>query len=159
VRGSPAISFADVTLRYGGDAAVPIVKDMSLSIEKGSLLMLVGAVGSGKTSVLRSIIGDLEPTSGTLYLADTEVAYCQQAPPWLVNGTIRDNIIGPYEYDGKWYDTVKTCCALDEDVSKFPNQDETLIGSAGLSLSGGQKQRLVSLLDISSELSSRHGQN
>ena len=73
------------------------------------------------------------------------MAYCSQTP-WLLNTTIQQNITGLTEQsavDEQWYRSVVTACALDEDISQFPNGDQSVIGSRGFTLSGGQKQRLA----------------
>jgi len=70
------------------------------------------------------------------------MAYCSQTP-WLQSGTVRQAIIGIVDdklVDEAWYDTVVDACALTYDLSKFPKNDQTLIGSRGITLSGGQKQ-------------------
>jgi ABC-type bacteriocin/lantibiotic exporter with double-glycine peptidase domain len=138
---APAVRFINVALLYKPDAA-PIIRDANFEIEEGSLVMIVGPVGCGKTTLLRAMVGELAPSQGSLTLTHTEIAYCAQTP-WLTNATVRKNVIGQSPEGDLWYRTVITACALDQDIATFPDGDEQIIGSGGIALSGGQKQRLV----------------
>ena len=71
------------------------------------------------------------------------IAVCAQTP-WLVNTSIQKNILGTSLFNGPWYKTVLSACALFEDLKNYPAGDRTLVGSKGITLSGGQKQRIVS---------------
>ncbi|KAF5547770.1 Canalicular multispecific organic anion transporter 2 [Fusarium mexicanum] len=114
---------------------------VNLHISPRTLNMLVGRVGSGKSSLLRAIIGELVPTEGAVKTEDS-LAYCDQVP-WLRNTTIRENILGLSPMDGKWLSTVLHACALEEDLHQLPQGQETTVGSGGVALSGGQKQRVA----------------
>lgn len=144
---SRSVALKEVTVKYGSDDASAVLTDLSLSLNDGEVVMMIGPVGCGKSTLLKTLVGELSVARGSLWLRDPEVAYCQQAP-WLMNGTIRTNIIGELldsnPGDEAWYETVKSACALDEDVRNWPNGDDTKIGSGGIACSGGQKQRLVS---------------
>jgi ABC-type multidrug transport system fused ATPase/permease subunit len=74
----------------------------------------------------------------------TSVAYCPQTP-WIMNDTIRQNIVGPAAYDPKWYNFVIRACALESDFENIAGGDLSKAGSSGITLSGGQKQRIVSI--------------
>ncbi|KAK6074134.1 ABC transporter [Seiridium cupressi] len=119
-----------------------ILKDINLRVPKGSMTMIVGAVGSGKTMLLESILGETVSDTRTAAHTKTTIAYCSQQP-WLENGTIRSNIIGVSQFDPRWYQTVKTTCVLDQDLQTMEMGDRTVVGSKGLSLSGGQRQRIA----------------
>ncbi|KAL1910442.1 hypothetical protein Sste5344_003691 [Sporothrix stenoceras] len=128
------------------DAALPIIKDLSLTVNTGQLVIVVGPAGCGKTTLLKAIAGSVTPTKGRLTRRHTEMAYCQQAP-WLVNTSVRSNIVGPSvgnDVDDAWYNIVREACALNDKDSqeKFPEGDE-VVGSGGAALSGGQKQRVA----------------
>ncbi|PNP85151.1 hypothetical protein FNYG_01380 [Fusarium nygamai] len=118
-----------------------LLTDINLRISPGTLNMLVGRVGCGKSSLLRAIIGELIPAKGTVKAEDS-LAYCDQVP-WLRNTTIRKNIVGLSPTDDKWLSTVLHACALEEDLHQLPQGQETIVGSGGVALSGGQKQRVA----------------
>ncbi|KAF4333749.1 Canalicular multispecific organic anion transporter 2 [Fusarium beomiforme] len=119
----------------------PILTDINLRISYRTLNMFAGRVGSGKSSLLKAIIGEITPVEGTVKAEDS-LAYCDQIP-WLRNTTIRDNIIGLSQMDEKWLSTVVHACALEEDLQQLPQGQETIVGSGGEALSGGQKQRVA----------------
>ncbi|SCO80934.1 related to multidrug resistance-associated protein [Fusarium oxysporum] len=118
-----------------------LLTDINLRISPGTLNMLAGRVGCGKSSLLRAIIGELIPAEGTVKTEDS-LAYCDQVP-WLRNTTIRENIVGLSPMDDKWLSTVLHACALEEDLHQLPQGQETTVGSGGVALSGGQKQRVA----------------
>lgn len=142
---SCAVILDDVTVRYGSGDFAAVLANFSLSLDAGQVVMVVGPVGCGKSTLLKTILGDLVVARGALWRREPEAAYCQQTP-WLTNGTVRDNIVGQslHHDDDAWYCTVKSACGLDEDISGWPDADDTKIGSGGIVCSGGQKQRLVS---------------
>ncbi|SCN97522.1 related to multidrug resistance-associated protein [Fusarium fujikuroi] len=118
-----------------------LLTNINLQISPGTLNMLVGRVGCGKSSLLRTIIGELIPSEGTVKTQDS-LAYCDQVP-WLRNTTIRENVVGLSPMDDKWLSTVLHACALEEDLHQLPQGQETIVGSGGVALSGGQKQRVA----------------
>lgn len=142
---SRAVVLDDVTVRYGSGDSAAVLADFSLSLDDGQVVMVAGPVGCGKSTLLKTILGDLVVERGALWCREPEAAYCQQTP-WLTNGTVRDNIVGQslHHVDDAWYCTVKSACGLDEDISGWPDADDTKVGSGGIVCSGGQKQRLVS---------------
>lgn len=119
-----------------------ILSDISMSIARGSLTMVVGRVGCGKSSLIKAIIGELAPQQGTITAIADTMAYCDQTP-WLQNVSVQQNITVHSLRDEEWMWTVIRACALEEDISDFPSGVRTLVGSGGVALSGGQKQRLV----------------
>ena len=122
----------------------PFLKDIDLRVPRGSVTVCVGAVGSGKTMLLESILGETISRLGPPPNSASSIAYCAQQP-WLENGTIQSNVIGVSQCDPRWYKTVKSVCGLDADLQALERGDKTVVGSKGLSLSGGQKQRIVSI--------------
>ena len=120
----------------------PFLKDIVMKVPTGSITVCVGPVGSGKSMLLKSILGETIPTSGRSPACSSPTAYCSQEP-WLENDTIRSNIIGVSQHDWTWYKTVKSACGLDTDMRMLERGDNTIVGSKGLNLSGGQKQRIV----------------
>lgn len=124
----------------------PILENVNLSVSESHLFMVVGAVGSGKSILLRSLLGETFLLKGSIDIhCKPKIAFCDQRT-WLPNMTIRDVIIGEEEPDEAWYNTVLDSCLLKHDMEQFSNKDHTMIGSNGARLSGGQKQRVVSLV-------------
>lgn len=124
------------------------LQDITCDIQPGSLVAVVGSVGSGKSSFLSAILGEMEPLQGSkVYVprpADAGlgfVSYCTQTP-WVVNDTLRGNILFGREYDEERYDQVVEACALLDDLAVLPAGDMTEIGERGINLSGGQKARV-----------------
>lgn len=134
-----------------GKGVVPItLQDITCDIVPGSLVAVVGSVGSGKSSFLSAILGELESINDSkIYVPRTEAelemhgfaAYCTQTP-WVVNDTLRGNILFGREYEEQRYEDILTCCALRDDIAVLPAGDMTEIGERGINLSGGQKARV-----------------
>ena len=107
----------------------------------GTLNCLVGRVGSGKSAVLQAILGNLYKLSGQIILRGT-VSYVPQIP-WIMNGTVKENIMFGFKEDQTFYKKTIEACDLSRDLSIFPDGDMTQVGEKGISLSGGQKVRLA----------------
>ncbi|CAG7561621.1 unnamed protein product [Fusarium equiseti] len=120
----------------------PLLQDLSFTVDYNQLVLLLGPVASGKSTLLKAILGEVPFTTGTVSLNSERVAWCEQSP-WLLNQTIRDNIIGHGHLDAVLYQKVVKACDLEKDFSQLPRGDGTVIGSKGLALSGGQKQRVA----------------
>ena len=118
------------------------LEKVNLTIEQGSLVMVVGAVGSGKSSIVSALLGELAPVSGRVDLmANARISYVAQGA-WLMNATLRDNIVFVSEFDDKKYEQVLDAAGLRQDLEELPDGDATEIGERGINLSGGQKQRI-----------------
>jgi ABC-type multidrug transport system fused ATPase/permease subunit len=162
--GEPLIGFENATFSWGGEdmadkAAADAFKlmDLDLKFRVGHLNVVAGPTGSGKTSLLMGLLGEMTKLKGKVYLPggrsredvkpnpDTglteTVAYCAQQA-WLVNGTVKDNIVFASDFDQKRYDEVIVACCLKRDLEILDAGDETLVGEKGVTLSGGQKQRI-----------------
>ena len=138
------VSFQDATISWASESE-DVLHDLTLSIPRGNIVMIVGPVGCGKSAFLESILGRTNVKLGHVHLTESRFAYCPQAP-WIMNASIQLNITGGKELDQKWYDLTLSACALTDDLDNFPNGDMFMAGSNGISLSGGQKQRVVSVL-------------
>ncbi|MCJ1386173.1 hypothetical protein MMC17_009299 [Xylographa soralifera] len=114
--------------------------DLKLSIGRNELIAVVGGVGSGKSSLLAALAGDMRRTNGSVTMGATR-AFCPQYA-WIQNTSVKENILFGKPYDKKWYDTVIDASALRPDLEMLPNGDMTEIGERGITVSGGQKQRL-----------------
>ncbi|KAK4704436.1 hypothetical protein P7C70_g1781, partial [Phenoliferia sp. Uapishka_3] len=123
------------TRRLSGTDAV------GLAEQKGELLAVVGRVGSGKSSLLSAILGEMTKVDGTVTVRGS-VAFCNQQP-WIMGGTVKTNITFGHKFDEEFYNIVIAACALKEDIAILPNGDETEVGEKGISLSGGQKARVA----------------
>ncbi|XP_077486518.1 multidrug resistance protein mrp-7-like [Amblyomma americanum] len=121
--------------------AVPVLTDVNLRIERGTLVGIVGGVGSGKSSLLSSIAGDTRRLSGSLEISGS-IAVVPQVPR-VLNMSIRDNIIFGRKFDQAFYNKVLKGCQLAEDISRLPSGDLKEAGDKGEMLSGGQKQRVA----------------
>ncbi|RXM37152.1 Multidrug resistance-associated protein 1 [Acipenser ruthenus] len=127
------------TFSWSRDGA-PCLKRISVSVARGSLVAVVGHVGSGKSSLLSALLGEMEKKNGRVSLQGSVAYVPQQA--WIQNATLRDNIVFGQERKERWYQQVVEACALVDDLEILPAGDETEIGEKGLNLSGGQKQRV-----------------
>lgn len=116
------------------------LKDIDFTAYKGQLTCIVGRVGSGKSSLLQSMLGDLYKVSGTAEIRGT-VAYASQQT-WILNATVKENIVFGYRYDSDFYEKTIKACSLVDDFAQLPDGDETVVGERGISLSGGQKARV-----------------
>jgi len=134
----------DIEIKEGAFAwndGPTLLRDINLSVEKGSFHVIAGATGSGKSSLLASILGQMTLRKGKISTTNTSIAYVSQEA-WIQNKTIQENILFGQELDDAFYSKVIQSCALEEDLSILPNGDQTMIGENGVNLSGGQKQRI-----------------
>ncbi|KAF9203578.1 hypothetical protein BGZ49_006268 [Haplosporangium sp. Z 27] len=116
------------------------LKNIDLKIPRGQLVAIVGAVGSGKSSLLNALVGEMRKTGGTMEYGGT-IGYCPQSA-WIQNATVKDNILFGLPLDEERYQRVIKDCALERDIQILPDGDQTEIGERGINLSGGQKQRV-----------------
>ncbi|NXC97169.1 MRP7 protein, partial [Certhia familiaris] len=116
----------------------------NLSVRTGMLLGVVGKVGSGKSSLLAAISGDLIKHGGRVYVCDLEQGFGMATQePWIQFTTVRENILFGQEYNARRYQEVLEACALSEDLNILPAGDQTEVGEKGVTLSGGQKARIA----------------
>ncbi|KAG2736015.1 hypothetical protein G9P44_000105 [Scheffersomyces stipitis] len=142
--GETAVSISNGTFLWSkakGDSNYKVaLSNINLSAKKGHLDCIVGKVGSGKSSIIQAVLGDLYKLDGEVRIHG-KTAYVSQVP-WIMNGTVRDNILFGHKYDAEFYQHVLKACALTVDLSILPKGDSTEVGEKGISLSGGQKARL-----------------
>ncbi|KAG0369465.1 hypothetical protein BGZ54_009889 [Gamsiella multidivaricata] len=168
----PIIGFKNATFSYAGktqqDAANAAhevgetlsghhfeLKDLNLEFPVGELSVITGPTGSGKTSLLLSLLGEINPVKGQAFLPRRDshdinpvtgltngIAYVAQQA-WLQNNTVRNNILFGSPFEQRRYDQVIEMCALRRDFEILEHGDETEIGERGITLSGGQKQRIA----------------
>ena len=115
--------------------------DMDLHVKKGELIAIVGGVGSGKTSLLSAILGEIQLKQGAVIRGSERMAYhAQQA--WILNATVKDNILLGLPYDEAQLNRAIDAACLTADIAILPAGLETEIGEKGINLSGGQKARV-----------------
>jgi len=137
---SDILTFDECSFGYSTDTLA--IRNLTFALKQGTINMIIGPVGSGKTSLLLGLLGEIQNLKGFVRMRTSDVAYCQQSA-WLPNGTIRSIITGTGAYSEAWYKSVVFSCALEMDISRFADGDDAVIGSRGLTLSGGQRQRLA----------------
>lgn len=123
------------------------LKNIDFKAGKGELITIVGKVGSGKSSLLLALLGQLYPTPGSgenksSCQINGAIAYAAQLP-WISNSSVKDNILFGHRFDEKFYNLTLDACQLLPDLKQLPDGDETQVGEKGISLSGGQKARVA----------------
>ncbi|KAJ0120451.1 hypothetical protein J7T55_015178 [Diaporthe amygdali] len=128
---------------FGWEADKYDLRSINTKISKSSLTIVVGPVGSGKSTFCKALLGEIPFSGGSLTLSTRfpHVGFCDQTA-FLSNGTIRDNIIGFSPFNNERYTEVIEATALSFDLATLPQGDRSNIGSDGITLSGGQKQRV-----------------
>ncbi|GMJ08207.1 ATP-binding cassette C3, MULTIDRUG RESISTANCE PROTEIN 3, multidrug resistance-associated protein 3 [Hibiscus trionum] len=132
---------------YAWDTSSQSLKNPTIKIKekmkiiKGYKIAICGSVGSGKSSLLCSILGEIPRISGAVIKVYGKKAYVPQRS-WVQTGTIRENILFGKEMDNAFYEHVLEACALNQDIETWDNKDISIIGERGMNLSGGQKQRI-----------------
>lgn len=115
------------------------LKTINFQIFKGELILVAGAIGTGKTSLLHALSGSMKRIKGKV-MASGDYILCSNY--WIKNDSIRSNIIFGLPFDKDWYNLVVNACCLVEDFTQFDGGDLTEVGERGITLSGGQKARI-----------------
>ncbi|VUC27576.1 unnamed protein product [Clonostachys rosea] len=139
--GQESVTINEGTFKWSMHHDNNVLEDINLSAHKGELYCIIGHVGSGKSSLLGALLGDLHKVRGKVTVRGS-VAYVAQQP-WVLSASIRDNIIFDGKWDPEYYSQTLWACALHDDLTQLPHGDETLVGDQGITLSGGQKARLA----------------
>ncbi|PIK35517.1 putative multidrug resistance-associated protein 5, partial [Apostichopus japonicus] len=122
------------------DEMVPALFNLNFKLYKGQLTGVCGMVGSGKSSLLSAILGQMHKLRGVCKV-NGNFAYASQEA-WIFNATLKDNILFGKDFDEEKYTSVIEACCLTQDFEILPSGDKTEIGERGINLSGGQKQRV-----------------
>ncbi|KAG7845209.1 hypothetical protein KL941_003054 [Ogataea angusta] len=155
---SPLIGFENATFYWSKNSKAEFaLKDLNIDFKVGKLNVVIGPTGSGKSSLLLALLGEMDLDKGNVFLPGAiprddltpnpvtglmeSVAYCSQTA-WLLNATVKENIIFASPFNQERYDAVIHACGLTRDLSILEAGDETEIGEKGITLSGGQKQRV-----------------
>lgn len=133
------LSLSSVSAAWRSDQAV--LSNVSFDLQQGELCLVLGPVGSGKSSLLALLAGELTPISGTVSISKS-AAYVPQEV-WVTAGTLKSNITMGQEVDEQRYQQVLQACALEPDLRQMKAGDLTQVGERGTALSGGQKARLA----------------
>ncbi|KAL7855415.1 hypothetical protein AOLI_G00190190 [Acnodon oligacanthus] len=136
---SAAVSVINGTFTWERNGQ-PFLKNVSLDINPGSLVAVVGAVGSGKSSLISALLGEMHNLSGSVNIKGSVAFVPQQA--WIQNATLKDNVLFGSDLDELRFQRVLEACALEQDLALLPAGIQTEIGEKGINLSGGQKQRV-----------------
>ncbi|XP_010259593.1 PREDICTED: ABC transporter C family member 4-like isoform X2 [Nelumbo nucifera] len=138
--GLTAVEVKGGVFGWDDESKVAVLKDLNFEIKKGELCAIVGTVGSGKSSLLASVLGEMHKIAGKVRVCGT-TAYVAQTS-WIQNGTIQDNILFGLPMNTEKYREVIRVCSLEKDLEMMEFGDQTEIGERGINLSGGQKQRI-----------------
>lgn len=139
--GDESLTIRNGTFSWDRHAERNALEDINFSASKGELTCIVGRVGAGKSSFLQALLGDLFKVKGEVTVHGSTAYVAQQA--WVMNASVKENILFGHRYDPQFYDKTIKACALLEDFAQLPDGDETEVGERGISLSGGQKARLT----------------
>uniref|UniRef100_A0A1E1XAH8 Putative abc transporter n=1 Tax=Amblyomma aureolatum TaxID=187763 RepID=A0A1E1XAH8_9ACAR len=134
------VELQNATASWTKDSTEPTLQSITATVKPGELLVVVGPVGCGKTSLLMAILGELRLTGGSAK-ALGRVAYASQEP-WMFTGSVKNNVVFDSPYDRERYRKVIYAAAMERDLTLLPYGDRTLVGDKGVSLSGGQKARV-----------------
>lgn len=129
----------DICNSYAREPTIRISE--RLKIDKGCKVAICGSVGSGKSSLLCSILGEIPRISGKEIKVYGAKAYVSQSS-WIQTGTVRDNILFGKDMNKSFYEEVLEACALNKDLKMWTDGDMCIVGERGINLSGGQKQRI-----------------
>ncbi|EQC32351.1 hypothetical protein SDRG_10098 [Saprolegnia diclina VS20] len=143
----PEVAITDGDFTWHGspstdaDPSLPLtLRNIHLHLAPASLTIVVGAVGSGKSSLVSALLGEIHKVRGTRHVTGN-VAYVSQEP-WIQHDTLRNNILFADAFDDTKYNAVLSACQLTSDLRMLPDGDRTEIGERGINLSGGQKARV-----------------
>ena len=146
--------FEAKNLTYNYPGSEMGVRNINLTIEKGTFTVITGRIGSGKTTLIRTLLGLLPREKGELYwngvpiekpedfLIPPKTAYTSQIPR-LFSETIKENILMGLPEEAVNIEDSLRLAVVEDEVSDFENGLDTLIGPKGVKLSGGQRQRLA----------------
>ena len=139
--GDESVRICDATFTWDRNDSRKCLEDINFVAHKGELSCVVGRVGSGKSSFLQAILGDIWKIHGEV-IVHGATAYVAQSP-WVMNASVKENIVFGHRWDPHFYERTMHACALMDDLKSLPDGDQTEVGERGISLSGGQKARLT----------------
>ncbi len=120
-----------------------VLRDIDVEVATGTLTAVVGPSGAGKTALISALLEEIDRLRGNVaWHLPSAVAFTGQNP-WLLNASVRDNILLGRPFKEKRYQKVLSACDLNADIELLPDGDNTEVGERGVLLSGGQRQRLA----------------
>lgn len=129
-------------LHFGYDVKTTLFNNLSFTLKQGESLAIIGAVGSGKSTILQLFLKEIAPTSGIIHLSNKyRRAYIPQEA-YIVNSTLKENLFFGEDQDQAVLDRAIQLSCLRADINLLPKGTHTEIGEKGVNLSGGQKQRV-----------------
>ncbi|XP_026569767.1 multidrug resistance-associated protein 9-like [Pseudonaja textilis] len=134
------ISHSQISMTRSNIDCSFILRNINIIVKKGKVLGISGNVGSGKTSILKAVLGQMYLYHGNVVVNGTLAYVSQEA--WIFHGSVRDNILFGEDYDEQRYNHIINICSLKTDMERLSYGDMTEIGEGALTLSGGQKQRI-----------------
>lgn len=142
VSGYPEINTEAVSCKWSSDAPCLTLSNLTMNLKGDKIIMVVGACGSGKSSLLEMILGELPILPGGTLQVQGRLSYAAQ-DTWIFTGSVRQNILFGRHFEEDKYRRVVEAAALVEDFKQFSYGDKTIVGERGISLSGGQKVKMV----------------
>ncbi|KAG0022642.1 hypothetical protein BGZ80_011587 [Entomortierella chlamydospora] len=140
--GDVALELQDGEFTWDDGNSGPVLSGINLKIKRGEVVAIVGDVGSGKSSLIAALLGQIRQTgSGPKLKLYGKSSYVPRKA-WMINANIRENIVFGKDFEQERYDTVIKVCALERDLTLLSHGDMTEIGERGSNLSGDQKQRV-----------------
>lgn len=143
--GAPAVIYLNGDFAWEKDdfdTNSNVLKGINLIVPDRSKVGIIGPVGSGKSSLISVLLGELTPSKKDEAVGMQGTISLVPQQPWIMNATVRENILFGKEYDKDKYDNIIEACALIPDFEQLASGDKTEIGEKGINLSGGQKQRI-----------------
>ncbi|XP_006651027.3 ABC transporter C family member 13 [Oryza brachyantha] len=135
-----AIDVNDATFSWNPSSPIPTLSGINLSVVRGMRVAVCGVIGSGKSSLLSSILGEIPKLCGQVKISGS-AAYVPQTA-WIQSGNIEENILFGSPMEKQRYKRAIEACSLKKDLQLLQYGDQTIIGDRGINLSGGQKQRV-----------------
>jgi ABC-type multidrug transport system fused ATPase/permease subunit len=164
VTAEPLIRLDPASYHHGSDPSSPVLRDIQLIVLRGEILIVVGPVGCGKSSLLSALLGEIAEVPDVVSKSDatgsrtmsphTTIAYCAQRP-WILASSVKANIAlagskdrveenfkRPQHVDSALYTLAVESSLIVDDLAQWPAYDDTEVGERGISISGGQKARI-----------------
>ncbi|PSR91457.1 ABC transporter C family member 10 like [Actinidia chinensis var. chinensis] len=127
-------------ISWDSSSLKPILTNINLAVKPGEKIAVCGEVGSGKSTLIATILGDVPNINGIVQVYG-KIAYVSQTA-WIQTGTIQENVLFGSNMNQHRYRETLEKCSLIKDLEMLPFGDHTIIGERGVNLSGGQKQRV-----------------